>query len=109
MHEKFTRGMLKQAKVPHWRDVNGKDIDAVRVRIKLFDLESGWAWYIAGADELTGTCFGFESRGQHGGEIAYFQLKDLNAYQGKYGVSIKRSTEWNPQTSLADVIEERVR
>jgi hypothetical protein len=107
-HEQFTPAMLKAAKVPHYDEINGTDIDALKVRIKLFDRDSEWSWFICGADPETGTCFGWEKRGPLGGKIAYFQLKDLNNMQGQHGISIRTSDSWNPQTSLADVIEERI-
>ena len=107
--ESFTPGMLREASVPHYGEVNGQDIDAVKVRIKLFDRDSGWIWYVCGACMETGTCFGFEYRGaEASGEIAYFQLRDLNSMIER-GVKIQRAKDWNPQTSLAEVIEERVR
>ena len=109
-HEKFTPGMLRAAKVPDIADIAGRDIDAVKVRIKLFDLGSGWIWYVAAGSQKTGTCFGFVHRGGDAGDaIAYFQLRDLNEMQGLANVNIQRSIEWNPQTSLGEVIEERVR
>lgn len=106
-HEKFSKATLREAKVPGLHENANKDIDAVNVRIKLYDRESGWAWYITSADEETGTCFGWQVR-HTAGSLAFFQLKDLNAMQGKQGVNIRRDQGWNPQTSLAEVIEEKV-
>ena len=111
-HESFGPGMLRSLAVPGIQETNGRDIGSIKVRIKLADMSSHSAWYIHEANHGDGTCFGWVVRDRDGmgpeGMLEYFQLKELNRAQGRWGISIKRSKTWNPQTSLSEVMEGRV-
>ena len=72
-----------------------REIEHPIARIKLFDPCGSWTWYIAAYDGDTGQAWGlvegFES------EIGQFDMRELCAIRGQFGLPIERDLYWTPK------------
>ena len=63
-------------------------------RVKIFTPDSNWTWYIIEADPESGTCFGYVNGFE--AELGYFNLKEIAAARGPYGLQPERDLHWKP-------------
>ncbi len=80
---------------PKLRTQSEGKIQNLKFYIKLFTPWANWTWYIAEADFETGECFGWV----HGfeKELGYFDLKELEAIKGPFGLKIERDINFTPK------------
>ncbi len=62
--------------------------------VKLFNPGGAGTWYIAGFDPETGVAFGVADI--HEPELGYFDVNELVAYRGRFGLPIERDLHWTP-------------
>ena len=71
----------------------GDDSDSI-ARVKLFDPNGGWTWYVAGYDRETriawGLVDGFEQ------EYGSIDMAELVAVRGALGLPVERDLSWQP-------------
>jgi hypothetical protein len=72
----------------------GDDSDAI-ARVKLFDPNGGWTWYVAGYDPETriawGLVDGFEQ------EYGSIDMAELVTVRGALGLPVERDLYWQPR------------
>jgi hypothetical protein len=93
--------------LPPLRSTDGKDPSEVRVPVKLFNPCGAGSWYCTEFDSEERVFFGFAEITD--GELGYFSLDELEGFRGPLGLGIERDLWWDPETTLADVIDGRVR
>jgi hypothetical protein len=74
--------------------------DATVAKVKLFDPTGSWTWYIAEFDPDTGEAFGLVDG--FAKELGYFNLNELAAIKGRFGLPIERDLYFTP-TKLEDL------
>lgn len=60
--------------------------------VKLFNPSGAGTWYIAGFDPDTGQAFGVADIFDP--ELGYFDLAELVAYRGRFGLPLERDLYW---------------
>jgi hypothetical protein len=69
--------------------------------VKLFNPNGAGTWYIAGFDPESGVAFGVADI--HEPELGYFDVNELVAYRGRFGLPVERDLYWTP-TPAADLL-----
>lgn len=72
-------------------------LDNLTFYVKLFTPWTSWTWYIAEADFETGECFGLVDGFEK--EVGYFDLNELIAIEGPFGLNIERDIYFTPITN----------
>ena len=95
------KGGARRAQLPALYECDGHGEQAI-VKFKCFTPWSNWTWY---ATEFDGEsrCFGLVDG--HERELGYFDLDELEAIRGRWGLRIERDLHWRPKT-IADVRRE---
>ncbi|MBU6339707.1 MAG: DUF2958 domain-containing protein [Rickettsiales bacterium] len=87
-----------------------KDQKDVKVIAKFFNPSGAQTWYATEFDPIEKLFFGFVNLGWDDiAELGYFRLDELEEIKGCFGLGIERDLHWNPETSLADVMNFKVR
>ena len=76
-------------------------------RVKLFNPSGAGTWYVAGFDPTTGLCFGVADI--HEAEMGDFDINELIAVRGLFGLPIERDLFWSPARVSALLRAERPR
>ncbi len=82
----------------------------IRVPLKIFDPSGRGTWYVtefSGEDTMFGYCR--SPLGSEFDELGYMSLQELSTVINSYGLHMERDIYWNPETTLADVLEGRKR
>lgn len=104
----LTKEILK--KLPPIYANEFKDPKDVKVIAKFFNTGSAQIWYATEFDPKEKMFFGFVNLGwDDTAELGYFSLAELEEIRGCWGLGVERDLYWNPETSLADVINFKVR
>lgn len=73
-------------------------------RVKLFNPSGSWTWYLTEYDPETGECFGLVDGFEE--ELGYFNLNEIAAIRGQFGLPVERDLHWRPRP-LADCYRAR--
>ena len=92
-------------KLPSTDEANAQEDPLCRV--KLFNPSGAGTWYIAGFDPATGLCFGVADI--HEAEMGDFDINELIAVRGLFGLPIERDLFWSPARVSALLRAERPR
>ncbi len=106
----LTQEILKQ--LPAIYDTTKKDPNDVKVITKFFFPAGAASWYVTEYDPIEKLFFGFANLGDDEmAELGYFSLEELEGIRHPKipGLRVERDKFWNPKTSLADVINFKVR
>jgi len=89
---------------PAYRYIRASDrlptIDAAReesepmARIKIFNPEGSWTWYVNSYDPDTRQAFGLVDGFEK--EYGYFNMSELCAFRGDMGLPLERDLYWTP-------------
>lgn len=97
----FDEEIKRELSIPNLYETEEKSAEDVQVKIKFFDILSGWTWYATEAQRIDGdyTFFGlvvgFEA------ELGYFYLSELEEINKKFP-RIERDLYFKP-TTLAEL------
>lgn len=72
----------------------GDNLDAI-ARVKLFDPNSSWTWYLAGYDPDTRIAWGLVDGFDH--EYGSIDMAELTAVRGRLGLPVERDLYWQPR------------
>jgi hypothetical protein len=89
-----------------------KELSEAKVIAKFFYPAGAATWYATEFDPEEGEFFGFVNLGDDDmAELGYFSLAELEGFKSsKFPYfKIERDKFWNPETSLADVVNFKVR
>ena len=64
-------------------------------KVKLFDPSAGWTWFISEYNPETREAFGLVDG--HEAELGYFDMAELVAIRGAYGLPLERDLHWTPR------------
>lgn len=92
----LTKALAKN--IPAIYDQDGKGMEATAY-VKLFAPWTNWTWYITEMNPETGECFGLVDGLER--ELGYFNLKELEAVKGPFGLKIERD-RWFDAKPLAN-------
>ena len=81
----LTKALEKKLPALYAQDGKG---DKALAYVKFFTPWTNWTWYVTEYDPETGDCFGLVEG--HETELGYFNLKELQAIQGPFGLKIER-------------------
>lgn len=84
----LTKALAK--KIPAIYAQDGKGMEATAF-VKLFTPWANWTWYITEFNPETGECFGLVDGLER--ELGYFNLAELEAIRGPFGLKIERD-QW---------------
>lgn len=82
----ITKALIK--KTPKLRTFAESELSELRFTIRLFAPWGSWTWYVAEADFETGEAFGLVCGFEK--ELGYFNLNELAAIRGSFGLGIER-------------------
>jgi len=80
--------------------------ESIKVPLKIFDPGGRGTWYITefdGEDTLFGFCC--SPLGSDCDELGYVSLEELQSVKNRFGIGMERDINWNPGTTLKQVIE----
>ncbi|MFQ5472046.1 MAG: DUF2958 domain-containing protein [Dehalococcoidia bacterium] len=85
--------------------------EEVKVPLKIFDPCGRHAWYATEYDPEGKLAFGYVvgGFGPDCDELGYFSITEIENVKGPLGIGMERDLCWDPETTLADVIEGKVR
>ena len=81
----LTKALEKKLPAIYAQDGKG---DNAKVYVKFFTPWTNWTWYVTEYDPETGDCFGLVEGLET--ELGYFNLKELEAIKGPFGLKIER-------------------
>ena len=84
-----------------------KPASEVKVPLKLFNPCGAGTWYISEMNPEEGLMFGWCLI--HEAELGYVSLPELESLRLPFGLKIERDLHWNPETTLAEVMEGKKR
>ena len=87
------------AKLPMTGD-NPDEGDRARVWLKLFTPWANWTWYVTEYDPDTGEAFGLVNGFEK--ELGYFNLGEIAALKGPFGLTVERDLYWSDKTTLGE-------
>jgi len=73
------------------------DIEDPKVLVKLFNPDGAQTWYICGFDPDTGLAFGAVDLGFDCCELGDFDLTEVMALRGGFGLPVERDLHWTPK------------
>lgn len=94
----LTKALAK--KIPAIYAQDGKGMEATAF-VKLFTPWANWTWYITEFNPETGECFGLVDGLER--ELGYFNLAELEAIRGPFGLKIERD-QWFDAAPLANCV-----
>ena len=106
----LTQEILKQ--LPAIYDTTKKDPADIKVITKFFFPAGAASWYVTEYDPIEKLFFGFANLGDDEmAELGYFSLVELEGIRHSKisGLRVERDKFWDSKTSLADVINFKVR
>jgi len=106
----LTQEILKQLPAIHATDE--KDLADIKVITKFFFPAGAASWYVTEYDPIEKMFFGFANLGDDEmAELGYFSLAELEEIRHPKipGLKVERDKFWDSKTSLADVINFKVR
>ena len=97
-------------KTPRVGKTDRRTAEEIRVPFKLFSPLGGGTWYVVEAnfDEEDMPAFGYVT-GLGEDELGHFSLKELSELVLPFGQKIERDVNWDPETTLRNVMDGRVR
>ena len=81
----LTKALEKKLPAIYAQDGKG---DNAKAYVKFFAPWTNWTWYVTEYDPETGDCFGLVEG--HETELGYFNLHELQAIKGPFGLKIER-------------------
>lgn len=76
----------------------------IKVPLKIFNPSGAGSWFITEANVVTGEAFGYVT-GLAEDELGYIDLNELATVKGRFGLGMERDIHWDPETTLAEVME----
>ncbi len=76
-------------------DLPALGTEAKAAKVKLFDPAGGWTWYISEYNPETHEAFGLVDGFEK--ELGYFDMAELVAHRGRFGLPLERDLYWKPQ------------
>jgi hypothetical protein len=68
---------------------------AREAKVKLFDPQGSWTWYLTEYDRETREAFGLVDGLEE--ELGYFSMVELCAFRGRFGLPLERDLGWSPR------------
>lgn len=95
-------------KIPALYATDGVPAEQRKVPLKLFNPTGAGTYYVLELDPETNQAFGYVT-GFGDDELGYIDINELAGVRLRFGLGIERDTSFDPNTTLADVINGKVR
>ena len=96
-----------EKKLPKFYTHQNAEPANVLVPVKFFTPWTNWTWYATEYNPETRNFFGWVEGFDK--ELGYFNLDELESVRGPFGLKIERDINWNPKTTLKQIMNGEVK